>query len=114
MMEQWRDDDEYVNDDDPHVVGFANLYDGEIYGECMCGWSTTLRDPEPELVRELVAEARGAGDPARRRGQRTAAGRPWFLTQTSPVPRRRRRSLRAVGRVKGEPSGSSLSDAQRP
>lgn len=60
-MERWRDDAEDVEDDEddePHIVGFANLYHGEVYGECMCGWSTTLEDPDLALVAELVAEAR--------------------------------------------------------
>lgn len=59
-MEQWRDDAEDAQDDGPHEVGFANLYHGEVYGECMCGWSTTLADPDPDLaiVAQQVAEAR--------------------------------------------------------
>lgn len=57
-MEQWRDDAEHVEAGGPHAVGFANLDRGEVYGECLCGWSTTLEDPDLNRLPELVAEAR--------------------------------------------------------
>lgn len=114
-MERWSDDAEHVEDDGPHGVGFANLYHGEVYGECMCGWSTTLRDPDPDLaiVREQVAEAQARVIRHCEETMRAVPPAP-VPDPEPPRPRRWRRSLRAGGRVKGEPSGSSRSDAQRP
>lgn len=57
-MEQWRDDAEHAEAGGPHAVGFANLDQGDVYGECLCGWSTTLRNPDVDRLPELVAEAR--------------------------------------------------------
>ena len=58
VMVQWRNDAEHADPDGPHAVGFANLVDGEVYGECLCGWSTTLEDPDLTRLHELAAEAR--------------------------------------------------------
>lgn len=58
MTMQWRDDAKHADPAGPHAVGFANLDGGEIYGECLCGWSTTLEDPDLAQIGELVAEAR--------------------------------------------------------
>lgn len=42
-----------------HAVGFANLYHGEVYGECLCGWSTSadpdVEDPIDQVVHEVRA-----------------------------------------------------------
>lgn len=44
-------------DNELHMVGFANLYHGEVYGECLCGWSTTAEPDEP--LRDVIDQVRG-------------------------------------------------------
>lgn len=58
MEQPWVDDDEFSEPGSEHAVGFVNLYNGEVYGECLCGWSTTLEEPDLLIVEDLVAEAR--------------------------------------------------------
>jgi len=44
-------------DDEMHMVGFANLYHGEVYGERLCGWSASAEPDEP--LRDVVEQVRG-------------------------------------------------------